>query len=207
MLGRDTSVERLLPDDFAVLRTELAKNWGLRTLSNEIGRMRAYFNYGCIAGLLDAPVKFVMAFDKPSKNALKREALSKPAKIFERDEIKAVYAVANPTMRAFILLGLNGGMGGSDIGLLEPRHVKNGWIKFPRPKTMVEREFPLWPETIEAMEAAKQTKGELSYYFVTKRGLCRAKGNSDSPVSSEFRKLCLAAECHAKGRGFYALRH
>ncbi|GAB5407222.1 MAG: hypothetical protein Aurels2KO_54530 [Aureliella sp.] len=207
LLGRDTSVAKLRPSDFALLRAKLAKGWGLQTLSNEIARIKACFNYAWQAELIEAPVRFGMEFKKPSKKALKRESLTRAAKIFEKEELIAVYEQANQVMRTFILLGLNGGMGATDIGLLEPKHVQGGGIKFPRPKTAVDREFPLWSETVKAMEASRQTKGLLPYYFATKRGLCWAKGTGDSPVSKEFRKLCIAAKCHAKGRGFYSLRH
>ncbi len=80
MLGRDTDVTRLRPEDFAAIRAELAVNWSLKTLSKEIGRIRAYFNYAWKAGLLDSPVKGGMAFDKPSMNSLKREIFGQTRK-------------------------------------------------------------------------------------------------------------------------------
>jgi integrase len=206
-MGRETDVSRLRPDDFAALRASLAKTRGLKTLDGEIGRIRAIFNYAFKADLLDSPVRYGMAFNKPSRKSLKKESQKRPAKIFTVEELIAIYSEANATMRAFILLGLNGGLGGTDIGLLEPRHIVDGWIRYPRPKTAVDREFPLWPETLTAMQAVRRPASELPYYFLTKRGLCWAKTDGDSPISKEFRKICLAAKCHQLGRGFYSLRH
>ena len=45
VFGRNREVADLRADDFAVLRTELAKSRGPTTLHNEIGRVRVVFNF------------------------------------------------------------------------------------------------------------------------------------------------------------------
>lgn len=206
-LGRDTDVSKLRPSDFGSLRSALAQSVGLKTLDGEIGRVRAIFNYAFKADLLESPVRFGMAFNKPTRKALKIEAQKRPPKVFTIDELVAIYSNANATMQAFVLLGLNGGLGGTDIGLLEPRHIADGWVRYPRPKTAVDREFPLWTETLQAIAMVPTRESELPYRFLTKRGKCWAKTDRDSPISKEFRKICIAAKCHQVGRGFYSLRH
>lgn len=229
-LGRHTAIEYLTPDDFARLRkhfatskpkpkssgasknkartAEKAKTKGLVSVRNSIARSMAIFNDAHKARLISRPVDTGESFQKPKRAALKREKLAKNNKSYSVDELKTLFEAANPQTRCFILLGLNGGLGNADIGKLEHRHVVDGWVDFPRPKTMVDRRFPLWPETASAIEATKQTKRpDLPYLFLTKYGIRWFKDSGDDPLSKEFRKLSKECDCHKNGRGFYALRH
>ena len=56
-----------------------------------------------------------------------------------------------------ILLGINGGLGNSDVGWLptDAIDMKHGWLDYPRPKTGIGRRIPLWKETIEALKTAQ----------------------------------------------------
>jgi len=71
------------------------------------------------------------------------------------DGIHAMLVEASPHLRAMILLGLNGGLGNTDVSELRwDMLIKkpNGyWLDFPRIKTGVERWIPLWSEMIEAI--------------------------------------------------------
>jgi integrase len=207
-LGRHTSVECLTAADFTQLRAKMAKRMGLVTLGNEIGRIRVFFNFAFKHDLIDKPVKMGLGFDKPSKKSLKREKQSKTAKVFTIEELQTLYQAADAQLKAFMLLALNGGLGNGDIGQLEFRHIQSGWIVYPRPKTLVDRRFPMWKETAKAIEQAKQSKHpELPFVFVTKYGQCWYKDANVSPLSAEFRKLCVECGLHETGRGFYSLRH
>jgi len=111
-------------------------------------------------------------------------------------------------MQAFILLALNGGLGPGDIGQMEPRHMVGRWVHFPRPKTLVDRSFPLWSKTAEAIRDARQTKHpDQPFLFTTKYGQPWYRDAKVSPLTQEFRKLCQRCGAYQKGRGFYALRH
>jgi integrase len=91
---------------------------------------------------------------------------------------------------------------------MEQKHIQGGWVKYPRPKTSVEREFPLWKETAKAIEATRQTEYDSELLFVTKYGLSWYKdGQADSPITKEFSKLLKECDLQQKSRGFYALRH
>ncbi len=208
-LGRHTSVESLTSSDFAKLRNKLSESLGLMALGNEIGRCKVFFNFAYKDNLIDHPVKMGLSFAKPNRKSVKREKESKSAKIFTIDELRTLYHAADKSMQAFMLLALNCGFGNGDIGQLEFRHIVNGWIDYPRPKTLVNRKCPLWAETISAIAKAKQTKhiDELPYVFVTKYGQSWFKESGDSPISKEFNKLCKETNLHQVGRGFYSLRH
>ncbi len=195
-LGRHITVESLQPSDFAALRTKLSKTLGLVALGNEIGRCRVFFNWAYKSELIDRPVRCGVSFKKPSKKAVRTAKNAKPKKIFTLEELRTLYHAADNQMKAFMLLALNGGLGNGDIARLEPRHIVNGWIVFPRPKTSVERRFPLWPETIAALAKVKQRESELPYVFVTKYGGAWHKDDKDSPLSKEFRKHCIECDCH-----------
>ncbi len=207
VLGRYTTVETMQPDDFAKLKTEISNRGGLMNLASEMSRCKTILNFA--EKNYNIRVFTGMAFDKPSRTAIKREAETKPKRIFSVDELRTLYHAADKHMKCFILLALNGGMGNNDIGLIEPRHIVKGWIDFPRPKTLVARKFPLWKETQKSIDLARQTKHpELPYVFATKYGNCWAKDiATDTPIGKEFTKLCQATGLHQAGRGFYALRH
>ena len=206
-LGRYTTVESLTPNDFGKLRTTISKRGGLVTLGNEIQRCRVIFNYAWKNEMVDRPVKMGLNFSKPTKQAVRKEKLAKPAKVFTIEELTTLYQAAKPQMRCFMLLALNGGLGNGDIGQLEAKHIQGGWVRYPRPKTTVDREFPLWAETIKAIEETKQTAYDSELVFVTKYGQSWYKDAADSPITKEFSKLLKACGLHSTGRGFYALRH
>ncbi len=207
-LGRHTSVESLRPSDFDKLRSKLAEGKTLVTLNNEIGRCRCFFNYAYKAELIEKPVRMGVSFTKPTKKALRKERQAKPAKIFTMAELQSIYHAAGPQMRCFMLLALNGALGPSDIGHMESRHIVSGWIDYPRPKSTVERRFPLWKETIESIEKTRQRKQpDNPLVFLTKYGQSWSKDTSDTPISKEFAKLLKELKLQQTGRGFYSLRH
>lgn len=208
-LGRRADVEQLTPADFAKLRAHFAAGKTAVSLKSYISRAVAFFNFAYKHRLVPHRLDTGDAFRPPAKSVIRREKQSKKNKSFTIEELQAIYGAANTQMRCFMLLGLNGGLGNGDIGQLENQHIVDGYIDFPRPKTAIERRFPLWPETIEAIENIRQTKRpDLQLVFLTKYGLSWFKSDSgDDPISKEFRKLCLENDCHKHGRGFYALRH
>lgn len=206
-LGRHTYVESLTPSDFAELRNRIASSGGLVHLANQIQRCRTIFNFAHKNQMVDRPLRMGMSFSKPSKVALRKERQARPAKVFDIEELVTLYAKANAQMRCFMLLALNGGLGPADIGQLEGRHIVGGWIRYPRPKTSVDREFPLWSETAKALEATRQTKHDSPLVFTTKYERPWYKDSADSPITKEFSKHLAECKLQVSGRGFYALRH
>jgi integrase len=161
-------VSNLVSDDFqrfshAVTTKKLSGKrggLGVYALSRAITIIRAMFNHAYKADLIDKPMKYGAAFDKPSA-VLKRKSrrasdLADGKKFFEPATVRMIVNAAESPLRAMILLGLNGGFGNTDCAQLSTSAIdmESGLIDFPRPKTGVERVVPLWPETQDALRKA-----------------------------------------------------
>ena len=151
--GKGRLVNDLDPDDFAALRRKWAKKWGPVTLGNVIQRARVVFKFAFDDGLIDRPVRYGQGFKRPSRKVVRIDRAKKGPKLFAADEIRRLLGAAGPTMKAMILLGINGGFGNADCGRLPQSAVDldAGIIDFPRPKTGIPRRCPLWPETVLAI--------------------------------------------------------
>jgi|GEM_PF-186480 len=224
LFGRDTLVEALVADDFARLRQNIARQWGPVRLANEIQRVRSIFKFGYDSGLLDKPPRFGPGFKKPSAKVLRHNRARRGLRMFERAELLAVLDAASVNGKAMILLGVNGGLGNSDVAGL-PRtavDLKAGWLMFPRPKTGIGRRIPLWPETIEAIRAALNARREpkapeyRSLLFIGPRGEAYAADNGYRVAGEMIRALDKAKikgddgkdePVRRSGLSFYALRH
>jgi len=138
--------------------------------------------------------------------------------VFTHDQIQKLLDTADPQIRAMIWLGLNCGFGGTDCSdlLWENIDFQNTRVHYPRSKTGVDRNLPLWPETIQALITLQQKNERV---FNTPRGYKWVRTikrtdkhgnvkyiNHDS-VSKEFRKLIKKTGLKTeKGVGFYTLR-
>jgi integrase len=213
-LGKTRLVTDLDPEDFAHLRSKMARNWSPVTLGNVIQRIRVIFNFALDDGLIDRPVLYGQGFKRPTKKTLRVHRAKQGIKLFTADEIRRLLDAAGTPMRAILLLGINCGFGNSDCGNLPlaALDLDNGWLDYPRPKTGINRRCPLWAETVttlrEAIAARPEAKDEehAKLVFITKYGLPWAKDIADSPITKETRKLLdkLAIDGH---RNFYTLRH
>ena len=155
----------------------------------------------------------------PNIDALSRcKIVNKQRRIFTHEEINKLLAVADTKMKAMIWLGLNCGFGCTDCSELQWKHLglAAGRVIFPRGKTGVPRNLPLWPETIEALRAVPK-KGKLVFYttkgnpFV--RNILRTDSNGNekyAPINSittKFSRMIKRAGLDVpKGTGFYTLR-
>jgi integrase len=213
--GLTRLVDDLRPDDFDKLRADTAKAWGPVRLGNEIQRVRTVFKYGFEAGHIEKPVRFGPMFRKPSRRVIRKARAAKGPRMIEAPELRKLIAAAGVPLKAMILLALNGGLGNSDIGNLPLSAIdlKRGWIDYPRPKTGIERRFPLWADTSKALKAAiakrpaPKDEDARELAFITKHGHAWTKTIADSPVTKEFRKLLSVLSLHRPGIGFYTLRH
>jgi integrase len=155
----------------------------------------------------------------PRLKAVKKITPQKGEKpTFTTRQIQALLEVANIQMKAMIWLGLNCGFGCTDCAELKWKvlDMENGRVRFPRGKTGIERNLPLWPETIQVLKEI-QKKGKLVFY--TRRGnpwvraTCNKEGDGnekytkDDAVTKEFSKLMKRTGIKMeKGVGFYTLR-
>ena len=231
-LGADRRLDDIDSTDFGGLRSKLAEKMGPVSLGNEIGRIRCIFKFAFDSGTgYLRPVRFGAEFAKPTKRTMRMARHARGPRMFEPKEIKALLKGAGVQMRAMILLGLNCGLGNTDVAAL-PRSaldLKAGILNFPRPKTGIARRAVLWPETIAAPQSCGQGPGPS----LQKRGRRRAGVHhplwpamgqdrsaqalgSRSPLTAVVKRRqwgwssassCGPPKSHVVGRSFYALRH
>ena len=239
-VGPGRLVSDLLPADFQQYRQRVirhglngrSKGLGAHALTRCITVVRSVFKYAYETDLIDKPMKYGKGLEKPSSRA-KRKArraaeLADGKRLLSAPQIRAMLDVANTSLRAMILLGINGGFGNADCAKIPVGAVdfRRAVIEFDRPKTGVERVVPLWPETAEALRQVlasrpPPTDAECEgLVFVTTFGhpwlrenVHRTPDNSIEKVvpidgiRQEFDKILRKTGLKRKGLGFYALQH
>lgn len=155
----------------------------------------------------------------PNIDAINRSKLTnRQRRIFTHEEISKLLAVADIQMKAMIWLGLNCGFGCTDCSDLQWKNLDftNARVEFPRGKTGIQRDLPLWSETIDALKAVPK-KGKLVFYttrgnpFVRNAVKIDANGNEKycpiNSIATKFARLIKKADLNIpKGTGFYSLR-
>jgi integrase len=208
--GKARNADSLSPGDFGKLRSKLAERYGINGLNKRIVQVRTMFNFAFEEELIDKPVKYGQSFDQPDAKALRKHRRSDGSKDYTADEIRSMLKESNSTRRAMILLGVNCGLGNSDIADLKTANLdlKKGWLDYPRAKTEVERRCPIWPETIAAITKSMQQrpKSPDGLVFVSVNGQdYRDDQRTGWRVTGEFRQV-LKKVAIEDGRGFYGLR-
>jgi integrase len=212
--GRTTAVEFLTPQEFAAFRSHLAKGVNVKTLEGRIACSRAVFNYGMKNGLINRPLPKIWGteFEKPDKAALSKEK-NKVERLFSADEIRQLLDAADGQLKAMILFGINGGLGPTDIAMIRFDDIRDGWLTLARNKTGKARRIPLWKETIDAIEQAKEKRptpkdeADSDVLFITKYKRNWLPDRKRFPLSAEFAKLQKQTGITGKGKSFYTLRH
>jgi integrase len=212
--GKHRLVSDLRPDDFASLRTKLAKKWGPHRIVKAVQYTRSVFKYAYEGDLIDRPVRFGPGFARPSAKTMRLHKAKQGAKLFTRDEIHQLLEAAGPAMRAMILLGVNCGYGNTDCGTLPLSAIdwENAIIDFPRPKTGIPRRCTLWPETVAALKEALAVRPEpkraedADLVFITKHGWAWSKEDNAGPLTQLMRRLLNKLSINGH-RNFYTLRH
>jgi integrase len=233
--GRDRLVSDIRPDDFERLYNRLTAKHGLTTIGREVTMVRSVFRYGAEADLLEKAVKFGPRFKSPSKTD-KRKLRGKNkrehgARLFTAEEIRRLIDAAPAQLKSMIYLGINGGLGNSDLANL-PRSaldLDGGWLDYSRPKTGIERRIPLWPETVAALRAVigktvkAKDEADADMVFLTRTGQrwvryeliekenddgkLEVKGRADDAIAKAFARLVRELGIYRRGLSFYTLRH
>ncbi|TXH11577.1 MAG: hypothetical protein E6R03_14235 [Hyphomicrobiaceae bacterium] len=203
-------VSALKPSDFEDLRQYIRGTPAI--VGNKIGRVKAVFKYGFDQELIDKPVRFGVGFKAPTRSEKRRHKAAVGDPILSRDEVLRLLEKASPLLKAAILLGINGGMYASDVSEISHRHLQGeqkDWVVFARPKTGIGRQFWLWPETREAIEAAKS--------HISDRLFCRRNGeplvkhfedgHRSDVIGTLFWKLKKSLGIVGANKGFKAFRH
>jgi len=230
----------LAPIDFEQHRQKLVRRGltgnrsglGVHALNRAITIIKAVFKYAFENDLIDKPVKYGNAFQKPSATMKRKSRHAREQengkRLLEPSELRSLINMADVPLRAMILLGINGGFGNTDCARLPLKAIDFGraLIEFDRPKTGIERVVSLWPETLEALHqsAEKRPKAINPEYdrlvFLTMFGqpwvreiIHRSGDNgiekvvAQDAINHEFNKLLRRLKIKRKGVGFYALRH
>ena len=217
VLSKSATLEQIGPLDFDRLRADIAKTRAGHSIATEIQRCRSVFKFASDFDLTAKPVRMGINFRRPAKHVMRHARNKRPKRLIEADNLRWLIAMANVPMRSWILLGINCAFGQSDLASL-PRTAVDldaGWIRFPRPKTGIERDCPLWPETIAALRLADNHRyppwGEDDgLFFRTKQRrplVWYTAGGPRDTVGTRFRILQDATDTRVDGVGFYALRH
>jgi integrase len=227
--GRELPVPSISRQDLAGFRAYLGSGVNATTLNNRVGNARSIFKFAYEQELIDKPVRFGEDFKRPEKRLLRRARAQSGRLHFHPQEIRAMLDVAPPVLRAMILLGINSGLGNTDIGNLPASCIdlERGWLDYARVKTGVERRCPLWPETVEAIRAAipeiakhkrQRVPAAKGLLFVTRLGLpytreeFHASRNGrphvvlHDAVADATQKAMKKAGVEQRGLGFYGLR-
>ncbi len=226
--GPDQRVDDLRPDDFVAFRVALARRYGVVGLHNTINCVRGVFKFALEQEKIEKPVRYGQSLDRPSKRTLRRARQEAGERLFTSTEVRQLLDAADPQIRAMILLGLNAGFGNSDVANLPRRSVDlaSAWLRFPRPKTGIQRQVPLWPETVDALRKAAALRPAAKnpvddrLVFLTRTGQPwvrvqprRRNGEVGAIValdalSQAFAKLLKRFKINGRrGLGFYTLRH
>lgn len=218
--GRARTVSDIRPEEFAKLRAKLAAAVGPVTLLGFVTKTRVVFKFAYDFGLIERPVMYGNAFDRPSRKTLRLNRAGKRPRLFTAAEVRKLINAADPQLAAMILLGLNGAMGATDCSQLSRLMlaVRPGWLDFPRPKTGAMRRFPFWPETVSALEVVRglrpdpRDEAHADRVFLTRSGQPWVRFAGDTTgkrsvmdaVAGQFTKLAKRASVVGS---FYTLRH
>jgi integrase len=226
-IGRFHRATAMTPTDFAAYKATFPKTWGAEMCGGHIQKIRSVFRWAAEAGVLPSMPAFGLDFRKPTstekrRERQKRQALRGGRLDFSSTEAKLLVSEADGWLRACILLGLNAGFGNADCGRLSTQFfdVESGWYDLPREKTGIERRFPLWPETAEAIREAMRHRPIArsdehdKLCFLTSHGkpVIPAVGKADGAayrggaLCQAFTKLAKRLKIDRSGRGFYSLR-
>jgi integrase len=240
--GTTRLVDDLAAADFEKLKNTMAKKWGLVRRGKFIGIVRSIFLYALKNGLIERSVTFGTEFTKPKRKYIQKEKNAGGKKLFTAQEIQFVLngrtidgdkgkstevPGATPQMKAIILLGINAGLGNTDIGNLQFGHIdlESRWLDYPRVKTEQPRRVPLWKETIEAIQTGVANRPKAKHkddndcVFLNRGGRRMVQTHvsqtedtmnawSQDYISTAFGKLLQSMKINGrKGLNFYSLRH
>ncbi|MGC9454947.1 MAG: tyrosine-type recombinase/integrase [Phycisphaerae bacterium] len=239
-VGPTRAISALTPNDFQQFRNKIAqkgltgkgKGLGVHALSRNITMLRSMFRYAYDMDLIDRPVKFGRAFEKPSLSQRRRNRQlaeqENGKRLFTPAQIRTLLEAANRPLRTMILLGINGGFGNTDCARLPISAIDfaQNLVDFSRTKTGLLRIVPLWPQTSEDLRESLKTRPKPATKEAERRVFLTAFGNPwlrekihrrpDGKIEkvvcvdaivTKFDKLLRKLGMKRKGLGFYALRH
>lgn len=207
-IGRHRLIETIGPADFTKLRNSFPADWGIVFSDARIMHVRTMFKWAYDNDVIDRPVKYGSNWSKTPKKQVRLEQAGKESKSFTRKETLALLEIAQPQIKAMILLGRNAGYGNLDCARLKTTDVKGVWLDVPRGKTGQKRRAWLWQETRDAIRLVmRDHDGEEPLFKTAAGNLWVDEDTGRNNITKEFQKLRKATSCEREGVGFYAFRH
>jgi integrase len=210
-IGANQPVSEIATMDLQNYRRRLIKDGKTASSINDhISIVKAMFHWALDNEVIE---------DSPRLRAVKKVPSPKAGKpTFTAAQIERLLQHASVQMKAMIWLGLNCGFGCTDCAELQWKNLdlKNDRVIYPRGKTGINRNFRLWPETIQAIKDVPRA-GERVFYTSRSNPWVRTirtvqkdgtgKLTKDDGITKQFSKLMKKAKVTApKGVGFYTLR-
>ena len=98
--------------------------------------------------LIEKAPKFGPDFKGASKRAVRAQKQEAQRKLFSATDIRSILDHCDSTTFGMVLLGINGGLGNTDISSLRQENLDlpAGWITFPRPKSLSKIYSVKWPD-------------------------------------------------------------
>lgn len=197
---------------FESLRDEMESRLGAEALNADMNVVMSMFRLGHKRGIVSRLVNFSECFPLPTAKDLRAARELAGERLMTPDEILAIVKAAPPYTAAMVLLGINGGLGNSDVAELTITTFRKepGWLNYPRHKTAVGRRIPLWDETTVAIEKAIATRIEPKHaddkdvLFINRKRQSFRDEYHGHKVSRAFARS--AEDAGVKGRSFYDLR-
>ncbi len=210
-LGQGCRIESISTLDLQNYKRKLQIHYAsVDRLNLNMSIMKAMFHWAKRNDVLE----YIPNIDAISKS----KVVHKEMYTFNSQQINKLLSAADIKMKAMIWLGLNCGFGCTDCGKLQWSDLdfKDGRVKLARNKTGVERNFPLWPETMQALKELPRS-GPFVFYTLHGHLWIRTvvKTNDDGErkyvfvnrITPTFSRLMKKVRIHApKGTGFYSLR-
>jgi len=231
---KDKLVKDLRPKDFTNVGNKWKGKYSGTSIDRKVIGTRSLFKWAWESAYIDNAVRFGPDFKGSSardkrkakyeqgRRDIKAKDLRKILKA-TREGLKKAKLSPNPKLHAMILLGINSGFGNTDVAELHKDYIdlKKGFIEYPRPKTYVERQCKLWPETVEALKEVINDPAPIAspeyepLVFRTRLGgpwVKRKKSSksgdyyNDDSVAKEFRKIVKGLKLSRDNVSFYDLR-
>lgn len=207
-VGPNRAVSDIATIDLQNYRAKLVKQKkSPATINNHIAAMKAMYHWAADKEIVNS---------MPNMKAIKKIRPSKAARpVFTPDQIRQLLAHANIQLTGMIWLGLNCGFGCTDCAelLWDNVDLDRRRINLLRRKTGLDRNLPLWPETMRVLPKKNERvfNTEKGNPWVRTIESIRPDGirkcTNDNALSKEFAKLLKKAGIETdKGVGFYTLR-
>lgn len=207
--GRTADIADIGPLELSEYHRERSKVRNLVSMGNECVRIKTFFSWLAKSDVIDKEPKYPEEFKKPSKKEMRRHKRNKGTKVLRPEQILRLLDTCGLEMQAMILLGVNCAFSPADIASLR----LGDWdgteaLDIARVKTEIDRRCFLWPETIEALNAAKRLRFPpanrlaAESFFLKPSGRPFDKGNCE--VTKWFTQIAKWAGVDAT---FYYLRH